>query len=236
MAMLEVEDLSFAYGGAQAISDVDLEVEEGEIVVLIGANGSGKTTTVENIIGLNTPDAGSIRFNGEDVTGYGPHDMAERGMALVPEKRRIFDAMTVEENISMGAYPDRAKERKEANLERVYELFPRLEERLDQRAGTMSGGEKQMLSMARGLMTDPDLLILDEPSLGLMPELVNAVFDIIELIIEEGVTVLLVEQNVQQSLGIADRGYVLENGRVRVTAQAGELLQDDHVKESYLGL
>lgn len=236
MTMLSVEDLSFAYGGAQAISEVSLEVEEGEIVVLIGANGSGKTTTVENVIGLNTPDSGTITFNGEDVTGYGPHDMAERGIALVPEKRRIFDAMTVQENLSMGAYADRAKETKEENLERVYELFPRLEERLDQRAGTMSGGEKQMLSMARGIMTDPDLLILDEPSLGLMPELVDAVFDIIERIIEEGVTVLLVEQNVQQSLGIADRGYVLENGRVRISKDADRLLADDHVKESYLGL
>ncbi|MFB6267090.1 MAG: ABC transporter ATP-binding protein [Halodesulfurarchaeum sp.] len=234
--MLEVDGLSYSYGAAQAIRDVSLDVDEGEIVVLIGANGAGKTTTVENIIGLYTPDAGTVHFEGEDVTGLGPHEMAERGVALVPEKRRIFDAMTVEENLSMGAYSKRAKAGQSGNLERVYELFPRLEERLDQRAGTMSGGEKQMLSMARGLMTDPELLILDEPSLGLMPELVDAVFEIIERIVEEGVTVLLVEQNVQKSLDIADRGYVLENGEVRLAKDADALLQDEHVKESYLGL
>ena len=234
--MLEVHDLEFAYGGAQAVDGINFEVEEGEIVVLIGANGAGKTTTVENIVGLHTPDAGSIQFKGEETTGYGPHQMVERGLSLVPEKRRIFDAMTVEENLSMGAYSERGKPNKEKNLEQVYELFPRLEERLDQRAGTMSGGEKQMLSMARGLMADPDLLVLDEPSLGLMPELVNAVFDIIELIVDEGVTVLLVEQNVQQSLEIADRGYVLENGSIELTDDGDALLTSDHVRESYLGL
>ncbi|MFB6152694.1 MAG: ABC transporter ATP-binding protein [Halodesulfurarchaeum sp.] len=236
MAMLEVDELSYSYGAAQAIRGISLDVEEGEIVVLIGANGAGKTTTVENIIGLYTPDQGTVHFEGEDVTGLGPHEMAERGVALVPEKRRIFDAMTVEENLSMGAYSKRAKAGRAGNLERVYELFPRLEERLDQRSGTMSGGEKQMLSMARGLMTDPELLILDEPSLGLMPELVDAVFEIIEHIVDEGVTVLLVEQNVQQSLDIADRGYVMENGEVRLAKAADDLLQDEHVKESYLGL
>ncbi|MFB6125250.1 MAG: ABC transporter ATP-binding protein [Halanaeroarchaeum sp.] len=236
MAMLEVRDLSFAYGGAQAIDGVSFDVEEGEIVVLIGANGAGKTTTVENIVGLNHPDGGSVSFKGEDTTGMGPHDMIERGLALVPEKRRIFDAMTVEENLSMGAYSKRAKGGQALNQDRVFEFFPRIEERLDQRAGTMSGGEKQMLSMARGLMADPDLLILDEPSLGLMPELVNAVFEVIELIIEEGVTVLLVEQNVQKSLEIADRGYVLENGTVQMADDADALLTSEHIKESYLGL
>ncbi|MFB6094593.1 MAG: ABC transporter ATP-binding protein [Halanaeroarchaeum sp.] len=234
--MLEVEDLSFSYGNAQALKDVSLSVEEGEIVVLIGANGAGKTTTVENIVGLHAPDEGSIHFEGEETTGMGPHEMVERGLALVPEKRRIFDAMTVEENLTMGAYADRAKDSEAENLERVFELFPRLEERVDQRAGTMSGGEKQMLSMARGLMADPDLLILDEPSLGLMPELVDAVFEAIDAIIDEGVTVLLVEQNVQKSLTTADRGYVLENGSVAMTDDAASLLTSEHIKETYLGL
>ncbi|MFB6133060.1 MAG: ABC transporter ATP-binding protein [Halanaeroarchaeum sp.] len=234
--MLEVNDLEFAYGGAKAIDGISFDVEEGEIVVLIGANGAGKSTTVENVVGLHTPDAGSITFKGDDTTGFGPHQMVERGLSLVPEKRRIFDAMTVEENLSMGAYSDRGKPNREKNLQRVFDLFPRLEERTGQRAGTMSGGEKQMLSMARGLMADPDLLILDEPSLGLMPELVNAVFDIIESIVDEGVTVLLVEQNVQKSLEIADRGYVLENGRIELADDADALLASDHVKESFLGL
>jgi branched-chain amino acid transport system ATP-binding protein len=235
MALLEVSDISFAYGGAQAIEDVSFEVEEGEIVVLIGANGAGKTTTVENVAGLHSPDTGRIVFDGENTTGMEPHEMVERGMALVPEKRRIFDAMTVEENLKMGAFSSQNGE-EEADLDRIFELFPRLEERLGQSAGTMSGGEKQMLSMARGLMADPELLILDEPSLGLMPELVESVFNIIEEIVDDGVTTLLVEQNVQQSLDIADRGYVLENGEVTITKEAGALAQDEHVKESYLGI
>jgi branched-chain amino acid transport system ATP-binding protein len=236
MALLDVQNLSYAYGGAQAVDDVSLSVEEGEVVVLIGANGAGKTTTVENVAGLLTPDSGTVTFVGEDVTGAEPHEMVDRGLALVPEKRRIFTGMTVEENIKMGAFHDGAKDSEVENLDQVYELFPRLHERLDQSAGTMSGGEKQMLSMARGLMSDPDLLVLDEPSLGLMPELVEAVFDIVERIVGEGVTVLLVEQNVQQSLELADRGYVLENGRLSLSGSGEELLESETVKESYLGL
>lgn len=235
MALLEVSDLSFAYGGAQAIEDVSFEVDQGEIVVLIGANGAGKTTTVENVAGLYTPDTGRVVFDEEDTAGMEPHEMVERGMALVPEKRRIFDAMSVEENLKMGAFSSQDGH-EEAGLDRIFELFPRLEKRLDQSAGTMSGGEKQMLSMARGLMADPELLILDEPSLGLMPELVESVFDIIEEIVDDGVTILLVEQNVQKSLEIADRGYVLENGEVTITKEADALAQDKHVKESYLGI
>jgi branched-chain amino acid transport system ATP-binding protein len=235
-SLLELQKVSFSYGDLRVLWDVDLSVNEGEIVTVVGSNGAGKSTTLRNVSRLVRPDHGSIRFQATELTGLESHQVVELGIIQVPEGRRIFPEMTVLENLRMGSYvkatrPDRAR-----NQDRVFGLFPRLAERRGQLGGTMSGGEQQMLAIARGLMGNPRLLLLDEPSLGLSPLFVKNIFDIIGEINRQGVTILLVEQNVFQSLRIAHRAYVLETGRVVLTGTGEQLLKDDHVKKAYLGM
>ncbi|WP_176063956.1 ABC transporter ATP-binding protein [Anaeromyxobacter diazotrophicus] len=234
--MLEIRKLSFAYGDLRVLWDVDLEVRQGEIVTVVGANGAGKSTTLRNVSRLVRPAAGQLLFQGQELTRLESHDVVELGIVQVPEGRHIFPEMTVLENLRMGSYaratrPDRAR-----NIERAFSLFPRLAERQRQLGGTMSGGEQQMLAIARGLMANPKLLLLDEPSLGLSPLFVKNIFDIIAEINRQGTSILLVEQNVFQSLRIAHRAYVLETGRVVLTGTGQELLGNEHVKKAYLGL
>lgn len=236
MSLLTVENLEFSYGGLRALRDITFHVDEGEIVSIIGANGAGKTTTANNIAGLYTPDAGTIQFKSDDVTGYGADKMVESGVTLVPEKRHLFPELTVEENLVLGSQADRAKQNRASNFEWVFDIFPRLEERREQTAGSMSGGEQQMLAIARGLMSEPDLLILDEPLVGLMPSLVDEVIAVTQRIRDEGITVLIVEQTVQRLLSISDRGYVIEKGETTITGSGEELLDNEHVKEAFLGL
>ena len=235
-AMLEVDKINVFYGDLQALWDVSFEVHEGEKVVIVGANGAGKTTTLRTISGLLRPRSGEIRFLGQRIDRLPPHKIVELGIAHVPEGRRLFPRMTVLENLEMGAYIKRAREKFEDTLEWVFSIFPRLKERKDQIAGTMSGGERQMLAIARGLMSRPKLLMLDEPSLGLAPKLVLKVFEVIQRISDEGVTILLVEQNVRHALELADRGYVLETGRITLSGAGEELLENEHVKKAYLGM
>jgi len=234
--MLEIEKLNFAYGDLQVLWGVDLEVKQGEIVTVVGANGAGKSTILRNVSRLVAPGTGTIRFQGEELNKLQSHEVVAKGLVQVPEARRIFPEMTVVENLRMGSYlpatrPDRAK-----NMERVFTLFPRLAERRGQLGGTMSGGEQQMLAIARGLMGNPKLLLLDEPSLGLSPLFVKNIFDIIKTINAQGTTILLVEQNVYQSLHISHRAYVLETGRVVLTGTGAELLNNAHVKKAFLGM
>jgi len=236
MALLHIENLRTYYGHVQALKGIDLEVEEGEIVTLIGANGAGKTTTLRTISGLIRPREGQITFDGEDITRLAAHRIVEEGISHAPEGRQIFSTLTVTENLNMGAYSlGGDTEAIEENRHRVFDLFPRLEERKNQLGGTLSGGEQQMLTIGRALMARPRLMMLDEPSLGLAPMLVRAIFDTIRQINARGVTVLLVEQNARAALKAADRGYVLETGRVVLSGQAGELLQDERVRKAYLG-
>jgi branched-chain amino acid transport system ATP-binding protein len=236
VALLSVENLNTFYGHVQALKGVELEVEEGEIVSLIGANGAGKTTTLRTISGLIRPSEGSITFDGESIEGQPAHRIVETGVCQVPEGRQIFSTLTVNENLNMGAYSlGGAREEIERNRRRVFELFPRLEERKGQLGGTLSGGEQQMLTIGRALMAHPRLLMLDEPSLGLAPLLVKAIFETIEEINESGVTILLVEQNARAALKVAHRAYVLETGRVVLSGGAKELLQDERVRKAYLG-
>ena len=232
--LLEVKDIQVYYGAIHAIKGVSFEVNEGEIVTLIGANGAGKTTTLDTIAGLLRSRGGDIVFQGESIAHKAPHLIVKDGLALVPEGRRVFAQMTVEENLEMGAFT-RANSTVEPGLEKVYELFPRLKERRRQVAGTLSGGEQQMLAVGRALMSRPDLVMLDEPSLGLAPLLVREIFDIILKLNAEGKTVLLVEQNALAALSIAHYAYVLEVGRVVAEAPGQELLKDPKVKEAYLG-
>jgi branched-chain amino acid transport system ATP-binding protein len=234
--MLNMEKLNYSYDDLKVLWDVDLEVNEGEIVTVLGSNGAGKSTTLKNISRLVTPDSGTITFDGRDLTRLEPHTVVEMGVVQVPEGRRIFPEMTVLENLRMGSYTRNAKQHRKANIDRVFSLFPRLREREKQLGGTMSGGEQQMLAIARGLMANPRLLLLDEPSLGLAPLLVKNIFDIIQEINRQGVTILLVEQNVYQSLRIAHRGYVLETGRMVLTGGGADLLNDEHVKKAFLGM
>jgi branched-chain amino acid transport system ATP-binding protein len=234
--MLKIEKLNFSYDDLKVLWDVDLEVNEGEIVTVLGSNGAGKSTTLKNISRLVSPDSGTISFAGHDLTRLEPHAVVETGVVQVPEGRRIFPEMSVRENLRMGSYTKSAKRERKENIERVFSLFPRLREREKQLGGTMSGGEQQMLAIARGLMANPRLLLLDEPSLGLAPLLVKDIFDIIREINQQGVTILLVEQNVYQSLRIAHRGYVLETGRVVLTGRGDDLLNDEHVKKAFLGM
>jgi branched-chain amino acid transport system ATP-binding protein len=234
--MLAVDQLDFAYGDLKVLWGVSLTVQQGEIVTLVGSNGAGKSTTLKNISRLLRWTSGSITFDGEDLAPLEPHDVVARGIVQVPEGRRIFPEMTVAENLRMGSYHRGARKDREKNFERVFSLFPRLKEREKQLGGTMSGGEQQMLAIARGLMANPRLLLLDEPSLGLSPLLVKAIFQIISEINRQGVTILLVEQNVHQSLRIAHRAYVLETGRVVLFGTGAELLNDDLVKRAYLGM
>ncbi|WLT33113.1 ABC transporter ATP-binding protein [Geothrix sp. PMB-07] len=234
--MLRVEKLTFAYGDLKVLWDVDLEVKEGEIVTVVGANGAGKSTTLKNISRLVKPTSGSLIFQGRDLTRLQPHQVVEAGVVQVPEGRRIFPEMTVLENLRMGSYVKATRADRQKNIDWVFELFPRLKEREKQLGGTMSGGEQQMLAIARGLMANPKILLLDEPSLGLSPLLVKNIFDIIIGINQLGVTILLVEQNVYQSLRISHRAYVMETGRVVLTGKGDELLNNDHIKKAFLGM
>jgi branched-chain amino acid transport system ATP-binding protein len=234
--LLELTDVRAGYGDLQALFDLSLEVRAGEIVTLIGANGAGKTTTLRVISGAVRATAGTVRFDGHDITALPAHAMPERGISHVPEGRQLFPHMTVEENLDLGAYNRRSRPRARAALAEQLELFPRLQERRRQLAGTLSGGEQQMVAIARGLMADPRLLLLDEPSLGLSPKVTEEVFARIQDIGKRGVTVLLVEQNVVDGLRISDRGYVIEHGRVTMQGAAQELLHDDKIRAAYLGL
>ena len=233
--LLEVRDLDFAYGDVHVLHGVSLSVLSGEIVTLVGSNGAGKSTTLRNISRLLEPRSGSIVFDGHDLTRMSSHEIVELGVVQVPEGRRVFPEMTIAENLRMGSYVSTARADRAANLERGLTLFPRLRERYSQLAGTLSGGEQQMLAIARGLMAKPRLLLLDEPSLGLSPLLVKTIFDTIAEINRQGVSVLLVEQNVYQSLRIANRGYVLETGHIALSGSGQELLNDEKVKAAFLG-
>ena len=234
MALLQVDNLHVYYGNIHAIKDISFHVDEGEIVTLIGANGAGKSSTLNTIAGLIKPRSGSVTLEGTDILGIPAHKIVSRGMALCPEGRRVFQQLTVQENLEMGSYTRRNSEVEES-IEKVYEHFPRLKERYKQIAGTLSGGEQQMLAMGRALMSKPKLMMLDEPSMGLAPILVEQIFDIILQLHKSGTTILLVEQNAQMALSIADRGYVLETGRIVTSGTGKELLQDDSVRKAYLG-
>ncbi|MGM9537229.1 MAG: ABC transporter ATP-binding protein [Candidatus Onthomonas sp.] len=232
--MLSVENLNVYYGSIHAIKGVSFEVREGEIVCLIGANGAGKSTTLNTVAGLLKPRVGSITFQDKPLVGVPAHQIVSRGLALCPEGRRVFLQLTVEENLEMGAYT-RPKAEIRESIDMVYEQFPRLKERYKQVAGTLSGGEQQMLAMGRALMSKPKLMMLDEPSMGLAPLLVEQIFEIIQKLNQTGTTILLVEQNARMALSIANRGYVLETGRVVSSASAQDLLHDDAVRKAYLG-
>ncbi len=235
MAMLEVKDLEVYYGMIQAIKGVSFEVNEGEVVSLIGANGAGKTTILHTVSGLLSPKRGSVVFEGNDITKVPAHKIVSLGMAHVPEGRRVFAQLSVYQNLKMGAYTRSDKNEIEETLEKVYKRFPRLEERKNQMAGTLSGGEQQMLAMGRALMSHPRIILMDEPSMGLSPILVNEIFEIIKSVSASGTTVLLVEQNAKKALSIADRAYVLETGKIVTSGDAKELMNDDSIKKAYLG-
>ncbi len=234
MAILEVKDLEVYYGVIQAIKGISFEVNQGEIIALIGANGAGKTTTLQTITGLIPSKAGSIFYEGKEITHIPGHKLVSMGMAHVPEGRRVFAQLTVLQNLKLGAYTRKDKNELDQTLQLVYERFPRLEERKNQSAGTLSGGEQQMLAMGRALMSHPKLIVMDEPSMGLSPIYVNEIFDIIQKINADGTTVLLVEQNAKKALSIADRAYVLETGKIVLSGNAKELMNNDQVKKAYL--
>ena len=236
MAMLEVKDLQVYYGVIQALKGISFHVNQGEVIALIGANGAGKTTTLQTLTGILSPKSGSIVFEGKDLTRTPPaHKIVEMGMAHVPEGRRVFADMSVYENLLLGAYTRKDKAEIAESLAGVYKRFPRLEERKGQRAGTLSGGEQQMLAMGRALMSRPRIILMDEPSMGLSPIFVNEIFDIIREVSESGTTVLLVEQNAKKALSIADRAYVLETGSITMDGKAEDLLNDEAVQKAYLG-
>ena len=235
MTMLEVKDLEVHYGVIRAIKGISFEVNEGEVISLIGANGAGKTTTLHAVSGLLSKSAGSVTFMGKDITNLAAHKMVSLGMAHVPEGRRVFSELTVLENLKLGAYTRSDKKELEDTLNMVYKRFPRLMERRNQIAGTLSGGEQQMLAMGRALMSHPKLILMDEPSMGLSPIFVEEIFSIIRDISAEGTTVLLVEQNAKKALSIADRAYVLETGNITLSGDASSLLNDESVKKAYLG-
>ena len=235
MALLEVHNLKVNYGLIQAIKDVSFTVEEGQIVTLIGANGAGKTTIMHALCGLIPKRGGTITFEGRDITNIAPHKLVPMGIAQVPEGRRIFQELTVEENLRLGAFTRSDSKEIAATLEKMYDRFPILKQRSRQIAGTLSGGEQQMLAMSRALMSHPKLLLLDEPSMGLSPLYVSTIFDMIRQVNEEGTTVLLVEQNAKKALAIADKGYVLEIGNITASGSGDELLHDDSIRKAYLG-
>ncbi len=235
MAMLEIKDLSVNYGVIAALKGISFEVNEGEVIALIGANGAGKTTTLHTITGLLPAKTGSIVFNGVELTKTPAHKIVEMGIAHVPEGRRIFQHLTVLDNLKLGAYTRKDKDGIASDLQMVYERFPRLAERKSQVAGTLSGGEQQMLAMGRALMSRPKIIVMDEPSMGLSPILVSEIFDIIKSIRESGTTVLLVEQNAKKALAISDRAYVLETGKIVLSGKASDLINDESVKKAYLG-
>ncbi|HRY72314.1 MAG TPA: ABC transporter ATP-binding protein [Spirochaetia bacterium] len=233
--MLKIDNLSVHYGGIHALQGIGLEVPDGKIVSLIGANGAGKSTTLKAIVGLVKTTSGAVSWNGETLTGLPTKDVVERGVVLVPEGRRVFPNLTVDENLTLGAYSRTDKAAIAADRRRVFGLFPRLEERKRQKAGTLSGGEQQMLAVGRAIMTSPKLLMMDEPSLGLAPLVVKMIFEIVKEINKAGVTVLLIEQNAKAALEIADFAYVLETGRITMSGPGRELLADDGVRKAYLG-
>ncbi len=235
MAMLEIKDLEVYYGVIQAIKGVSFEVNEGEVIALIGANGAGKTTILHTITGLIAPKAGKVTFEGQDITRMPGHKIVTKGIAHVPEGRRVFADLSVLENLKLGAYTRKDKKEIEDSMEMIYNRFPRLKERRNQLAGTLSGGEQQMLAMGRALMSKPRIILMDEPSMGLSPIFVNEIFKIIEDVSKAGTTVLLVEQNAKKALSIADRAYVLETGNITLSGNAKELMNDDSVKKAYLG-
>jgi branched-chain amino acid transport system ATP-binding protein len=234
--MLRISKLSFSYGDLKVLWDVDLDVKDGEIVTVLGANGAGKSTILRNVSRLVKPTSGSVTLDGHDLGRLASHEVVELGVVQVPEGRRIFPEMTVIENLRMGSFAKATRKDRERNMERVFTLFPRLAERKTQLGGTMSGGEQQMLAIGRGLMANPKVLLLDEPSLGLSPLLVKSIFEIIKEINKQGTTILLVEQNVYQSLHITHRAYVLETGRVVLSGTGAELLGNAHVKKAFLGM
>lgn len=235
MSLLEVESLRVTYGGIEAVRGLSLHVGSGELVALIGANGAGKSTTLRALCGLVMPAAGKIRFDGADITGNDTHSIARRGLSLVPEGRGIFTRLSVAENLLMGAFMRRDHDEVDRDLERVYTLFPRLAERRAQRAGTLSGGEQQMLAIGRAVLGRPTLLLLDEPSMGLAPLMVAKIFETIDTISKEGVTILLVEQNAKLALQVSRRAYVLESGHVALEGASSDLIRDDKVRRAYLG-
>lgn len=235
MAMLEVKDLKVNYGMIEAIKGLSFEVNEGEVIALIGANGAGKTTILHTISGLLSPKEGSVEFEGTDISKIAAHKIVSMGMAHVPEGRRVFANLSVLQNLKMGAYTRKDKKEMEETLERIYKRFPRLKEREDQMAGTLSGGEQQMLVMGRALMSQPKIILMDEPSMGLSPLYVNEIFELIKEVSAMGTTILLVEQNAKKALSIADRAYVLETGKIILNGDANSLLNDDAVKKAYLG-
>lgn len=235
MSMLEVKDIQVYYGMIQAIKGVSFHVDAGEVIALIGANGAGKTTILHTISGLLAPKSGNVIFDGTDITKIPGHKIVSMGMAHVPEGRRVFAQLSVLQNLKMGAYTRRDKEEINQTLKTVFERFPRLEERQNQLAGTLSGGEQQMLAMGRALMSHPKIILMDEPSMGLSPIFVNEIFDIIQEVSKSGTTVLLVEQNAKKALSIADRAYVLETGNIVVEGSAAELMNNDAIKKAYLG-
>jgi branched-chain amino acid transport system ATP-binding protein len=235
VSLLALQQLQVSYGGIRAVKGVDVEVGAGELVCLIGANGAGKTTTLKAITGLVRPAGGRIVYDGEDISGRKVHEIARRGLAMVPEGRGVFAQLTIHENLSMGAYARDDRAGVQADVERVFALFPRLKERRGQTAGTLSGGEQQMLAMARALMSRPKLLLLDEPSMGLAPLMVERIFEVVRQIASEGVTLLLVEQNARLALEASHRGYVLDGGLVTISGEARALLGDPRVREAYLG-
>ncbi|ADZ67615.1 ABC transporter ATP-binding protein [Brucella melitensis] len=234
--MLTLEHVDAGYGRTTILQDVSLEVKEGEIVTIVGANGAGKTTTLRTIVGQIQPRAGKITFLGEDITHLPAHEVVDRGIILIPEGRQLFPDMTVRENLQMGTYRRAARAAQESRMEEVLELFPRVRERLDQTASSLSGGEQQMVAIARGMIANPRILMFDEPSLGLAPIVVSQVFDVVRKIAATGTTVLIVEQNVFTTLKVANRGYVLENGRVVLADSSEALLNNDHVRRAYLGI
>lgn len=236
MAILEVENIHSYYGNIHALKGISLTVEKGEIVTLIGANGAGKSTTLRTVCGLMKPREGFVRFDGEDLAPFKPHDVIFKGMSMVPEGRRIFSRMSVSENLEMGAFTREQKEEIATDLDRVFALFPRLKERRKQVGGTLSGGEQQMLATARALMAHPRLLLMDEPSMGLAPVLVEAIFETILQINKEGTTILLVEQNASMALSVAGRGYILQTGEIILTDSASNLQNNAMVQKAYLGI
>lgn len=233
--MLKIRELNTFYGHIHALKGISMDIREGEIVSLIGSNGAGKSTTLGSIVGLVQPQSGKIEFKGQDITNMPPHNIVKLGVSLSPEGREVFPALTVQENLRLGAYISNNKAKIEEAFTRVYDLFPRLKERIRQTAGTLSGGEQQMLAIGRALMNEPKLLLLDEPSLGLAPNLVLMIFELIQSINRQGTTILLIEQNANMALSVSHRAYVLETGKITMSGKASELANDPRVKKAYLG-
>ena len=233
--LLDLKGVQIAYGGIRAVKGIDLSVAQGELVCLIGANGAGKTTTLRGITGLEPVKSGTIRYDGEDITGKSSFQLVRKGLSMVPEGRGVFGALTIEENLAMGAYARSDRSAIRQDVERVFQLFPRLKERRKQTAGTLSGGEQQMLAMGRAMMSRPKLLLLDEPSMGLAPLMVQKVFETVLAISKEGVTILLIEQNAKLALEVSGRGYVMESGEITLSGEARKLLSDPKVRAAYLG-